>query len=351
MRYLIIFLFLFSLDAKSADDPKFKKFYKENIAPIAKKFKDTCYKNNLKFTFCLTGTDNNKKVGKIRRIVENGTGETIKNTILDPNFLTLNERRYIDIYYALLKWPKIKSSKAEKFIIQYSEEVIAKAIKREKEFIKDHVVFNEKTLDHIKKDHAKIYNKLINSNKINELYQLHKKDTQDSFAENVKFYKFTENKFKQKFTTILGREKRLASMSPQERSEYLCINTFNYKKGTSNFNDCRFKLYAADMELEKLKLEQKLEETRLETIKAQIDAARNEKERKRLARLHNEKLKLIMAIALNASKKAQKASRDVAFSNYKSSSDKLFGSKSNDTRIENRAPRNCYNVGGFLNCY
>ena len=84
----------------------------------------------------------------------------------------------------------------------------------------------------------------------------------------------------------LKREKQLlANMGPEERSSYKCINTFGFKKGTTKFKDCVFKMYQAEIELEKLKLQKEnqkeklaLEREKVKAANAQAVAAREQAE-------------------------------------------------------------------------
>jgi len=76
-------------------------------------------------------------------------------------------------------------------------------------------------------------------------------------------------------------EEMLKNLTPQERAEYKCINTFEFKKGSSQYTECLFKLYTVELELEKMKLEHEvqkqrlaLEREKLKTAQAQTQAAR-----------------------------------------------------------------------------
>ena len=73
--------------------------------------------------------------------------------------------------------------------------------------------------------------------------------------------------------TKLQRE-FLASLTPEEVRAYTCNNTFGFKKGSSNFKDCIFKLYTTELELEKLDLEKQLALAKVEAEKAKADTAR-----------------------------------------------------------------------------
>ena len=66
----------------------------------------------------------------------------------------------------------------------------------------------------------------------------------------------------------------LASLTPEEARAYTCNNTFGFKKGSSNFKDCIFKLYTTELELEKLDLEKQLALAKVEAEKAKADTAR-----------------------------------------------------------------------------
>ncbi|MDA7478316.1 hypothetical protein N8910_00620 [Candidatus Pelagibacter ubique] len=66
----------------------------------------------------------------------------------------------------------------------------------------------------------------------------------------------------------------LESLTPEERRAYTCKETFGFKKGSSNFKDCIFKLYATELELEKLNLEKQLALAQVEAEKAKAATAR-----------------------------------------------------------------------------
>ncbi len=79
----------------------------------------------------------------------------------------------------------------------------------------------------------------------------------------------------------IKKEKQLlANMSPEERSSYKCENTYGFRKGTSKFKECLFKMYQAEIELEKLKIQNEnqiqklaLEREKLKASQAQTEAA------------------------------------------------------------------------------
>lgn len=69
-------------------------------------------------------------------------------------------------------------------------------------------------------------------------------------------------------------EKKLASMSQMERIEYQCENIFNFRKNSSKFKDCALRVYVAESEAQKIKLEKELVMAKLEASKAKEEAAR-----------------------------------------------------------------------------
>ena len=134
--------------------------------------------------------------------------------------------------------------------------------------------------------------------------------------------------------------KKLAAMNPKERHAYNCSETFKFRKGTEKFNDCVFKLYTAELDLQKLELEKQVAE-------AKIKAAANEQAKAEA-----------IAKAQIASARAAKRSSDLnnSIQLMKLGSSLLGGStssssSSNSFDINNRTRTTCRVVGGFLNCY
>ena len=134
--------------------------------------------------------------------------------------------------------------------------------------------------------------------------------------------------------------KKLAAMTPTERHAYNCTETFKFKKGTEKFNDCVFKLYTAELDLQKLELEK-------EVAEAKIKAAATEQARAEA-----------VANAQIAAAKSAKRSSDLnnSIQLMKLGSSMLGGStstssSSNSFDINNRTRTTCRVVGGFLNCY
>ena len=47
-------------------------------------------------------------------------------------------------------------------------------------------------------------------------------------------------------------------MKPEERRAHICEKTYGLRKGSDKFKDCVFKIYAAEIEMEKLELQKQL---------------------------------------------------------------------------------------------
>lgn len=61
---------------------------------------------------------------------------------------------------------------------------------------------------------------------------------------------------------------KLIKMSPDDRRAYNCSEKFGFRKGTDKFKDCVFKIYQAEVELEKLELQKELMKANIELAKA-----------------------------------------------------------------------------------
>ena len=131
--------------------------------------------------------------------------------------------------------------------------------------------------------------------------------------------------------------KKLSSMSPKERHAYNCSAAFNFRKGTEKFNDCVFKLYTAELDIQKLELEKKVAE-------AQIQAAANQQARA-------EAVANAQIAAAKASQRASSLNNSIQMMQMGSSMLGSSAPKSNSSfGIENRVRTTCRNVGGFINC-
>jgi hypothetical protein len=64
---------------------------------------------------------------------------------------------------------------------------------------------------------------------------------------------------------------KLAKMNPDDRRAYTCSEKFGFRKGSNNFKDCVFKIYSAEVELEKLELQKQLAKANADLAKANAD--------------------------------------------------------------------------------
>ena len=60
-------------------------------------------------------------------------------------------------------------------------------------------------------------------------------------------------------------------MTPDDRRAYTCSEKFGFRKGSDKFKDCVFKIYQAEVELEKLELQKQLLKANIELAKANAD--------------------------------------------------------------------------------
>lgn len=82
---------------------------------------------------------------------------------------------------------------------------------------------------------------------------------------------------------------KLAKMSSDDRRAFTCSEKFGFRKGSDKFKDCVFKIYQAELELEKLELQRELAKANAETAKVKAEAARASEERQQnLARAQTE---------------------------------------------------------------
>lgn len=136
-------------------------------------------------------------------------------------------------------------------------------------------IFNPKGFEKNSKD----YNNCL-IEKYNEQQQLIL--AKQKRAEEIKLAKQKEaERLKIAEAEKIKKEKQLLkNMGPEERSSYKCENTYGFRKGTSKFKECLFKMYQAEIELEKLKIQNEnqkqklaLEREKLKASQAQTEAA------------------------------------------------------------------------------
>ena len=161
--------------------------------------------------------------------------------------------------------------------------------------------------------------------------------------ENCLFEKEKEEIAKQK-----SLDEKLARMTPVERREYNCENAFKFRRGSNDFNQCIFKLYMTELEIEKLELQKQVAIANERAALAQAKAAASEKARA-------EALVVAQIAAANAQKAAARASSLASsISLMQLGNSMLRGNSSSSSTGMNEMGRirtTCRNVGGFINCY
>tara|TARA_B110000971_G_scaffold158078_1_gene161472 strand:- start:109 stop:1188 length:1080 start_codon:yes stop_codon:yes gene_type:complete len=129
-------------------------------------------------------------------------------------------------------------------------------------------------------------------------------------------------------------DKKLAAMTPKERHAYNCSTAFKFRKGTEKYNDCVFKLYTAELDMQKLELEKQVAE-------AQIKAAATQQARA-------EAVANAQVAAAKASARASSLASSIELMRMGSS---MMKSPAPAPSGMGRVRTTCRNVGGFLNCY
>jgi len=105
----------------------------------------------------------------------------------------------------------------------------------------------------------------------NCLLEQEKKD----LAEQKKKQDLAEANKKKLETEAKQAADKIAKMSPDDRRAYICNEKYGFRKGSDNFKDCIFKIYTAEIELEKLELQKQLAKANADLAK--VNAASREK--------------------------------------------------------------------------
>lgn len=180
-----------------------------------------------------------------------------------------------------------------------------------------------------------------------------KKKSDDKLAEkNVKIA-LEENKKqiaiqqKQELDQNKIREEqiKISKMKPEDKHAYTCAEKFGFRKGSDKFKDCVFKIYQAELELEKLELQRELAKANAETAKAKAEAARASEERQQnLARAQAEAATM-QAIA--ARQQAIAANTASSLQMIESGLRMMSPQQSNSVRLKT----NCTYIGRDLSCF
>ena len=143
---------------------------------------------------------------------------------------------------------------------------------------------------------------------------------------------------------IKEQQIQISKMSPDDRRAFTCSEKFGFRKGTDKFKDCVFKIYAAEIEMEKLELQRELAKANAETAKARAEAARASDERQ----------ERLLQAQTEAAKMQSLAARQQAIASNTAESLALMESGLRMMTPQRPAPRTqttCTYVGRFLNCY
>ena len=143
---------------------------------------------------------------------------------------------------------------------------------------------------------------------------------------------------------IREEQSKILKMKPEDRLAYTCSEKFGFRKGSDKFKDCVFKLYAAEVELEKLELQRQLAKANAETARANAEAVRAGAERQeRLALAQTE-----------AAKMQALAARQQAIAANTADSMALIESGLRMMSPQRQAPRmqtNCFYHARSLSCF
>ena len=150
---------------------------------------------------------------------------------------------------------------------------------------------------------------------------------------------------KKELENKLQEEKiKISKMAPDDRRAYTCSDKFGFRKGSDKFKDCVFKIYAAEIEMEKLELQRDLARANAETARLRAEAARASDDRQeRLLQAQTETAKM-QALAARQPAIAANTAESLA----------LMESGLRMMSPQQSAPRmqtTCTYVGRFLNCY
>lgn len=144
---------------------------------------------------------------------------------------------------------------------------------------------------------------------------------------------------------IKEEQTKISKMKPEDRHAYTCTEKFGFRKGSDKFKDCVFKIYQAELELEKLELQRELAKANAETARVRAEAARASEERQQnLARAQAEAATM-QAIA--ARQQAIAANTASSLQMIESGLRMMSPQQSNSVRLKT----NCTYIGRDLSCF
>ena len=137
---------------------------------------------------------------------------------------------------------------------------------------------------------------------------------------------------------------KLAKMLPDDRRAFTCSEKFGFRKGSDKFKDCVFKIYTAEIEMEKLELQRELARANVETARLRAEAARASDDRQER-----------LAIAQTEAAKMQAlAARQQAIASNTAESLALMESGLRMMSPQQPAPRmrtTCSYTGRYMSCF
>lgn len=148
----------------------------------------------------------------------------------------------------------------------------------------------------------------------------------------------------EKHTEAKQLAERVSKMTPDDRRAFTCSDKFGFRKGSDKFKDCVFKIYAAEIEMEKLELQKELAKANAETAKARAEAAR----------VSDDRQERLLQAQTEAAKMQSLAARQQAIAANTAESMALIESGLRMMSPQQSAPRmqtNCTFTGRFMNCY
>ena len=169
-------------------------------------------------------------------------------------------------------------------------------------------------------------------------------------AQKAELTKLREEK--QKKIAAKKEEEKIAKMSADDRRDYTCQEKFGFRKGSQQFNDCRFKLFTAEMELQKIQMQKELAEAKAEAAKARADAERVRAEAASTSQARQEAL--LSAQTEAAKMQAAAAMAQAQASNMQSSLQMInqgLNMMSGPTTPSVNLRTTCTYTGTFLNCF
>ena len=192
-------------------------------------------------------------------------------------FCSVNVNQAKDLYkkYNETQWIKFVSRTSEskfenlslRFEVRETQEVKKRQLEREAaqrkevERLKQVAVLEEK---------RKIDEKNLKQKQI-KLVELEKNYGKKCFSKKSNINNYNECLFEQETKAAFEEKQisiKIASMTADDRRSYTCSEKFGFRKGTDKFKDCVFKIYQAEVELEKLELQKELMKANIELAKA-----------------------------------------------------------------------------------